>query len=201
VLAELDDLARAVERIGEETARIRERQAALPAERDQAGRMLAEADREVAERRVSHEEAQDGASASDDPAAQRAEVRAHDLLHSAKRRAMHARAEVERLDHERGKLAEEERDLHGRATEIAARLAEGPGLSEAAGRAPEDTLDQVVDWATEARAALLVARSSLTAQRDAMIRQANELGALVLGEPLTARSPAAVRAQLETRSG
>lgn len=201
MLDELDELAREVEQTGEEAARIRERQAALPDERDEAARTLVEAEREVEERRVSHEEAEAAAAGGDDPAAARAEVRAHDLLHSAKRRAMHARAGLERLDHERGQLVDDEAGLHGRAVEIAARLAERPGLSEAAGRAPGDTLDEAVDWATEARAALLVARSNLTAQRDAVIRQANELGALVLGEPLAARSPAAVRQQLETGSG
>ena len=51
----------------------------------------------------------------------------------------------------------------------------------------------------EARAALLVARSSLASQRDAVIRQANELGSLVLGEPLAARSPADVARLLADR--
>lgn len=197
MLAELDELARAVERKGEEAARVRDRQAALPAEREEAERTLAEAEREVEERRASYEEAQAAAESSDDPAAQRAEVRAHDLLHSAKRRAMHARAELERLDAERGQLAEEAAELHRRAGEIAER----PGLPDAAGRAPGESLDELADWATEARAALLVARSNLAAQRDAVIRQANELGALVLGEPIVAQSPSAVRRQVESRSG
>ena len=94
---------------------------------------------------------------------------------------MHARAELERLDAERGQLAEEAAELH--RAPAPARLAERPGLPDAAGRAPGESLDELADWATEARAALLVARSNLAAQRDAVIRQANELGALVLGEP------------------
>jgi chromosome segregation ATPase len=199
VLAELDELAGQVGRIGEDVARIRERQAALPAEREAAERTLTEAEREVEERRASHDEAQAAATASDDPAAARAEVRAHDLLHSAKRRAMHARAELERLHHEREQVVAEAGELRERAAEIAARLAERPGLPEAAGRAPNDAPEELVDWVTDARAALLVARSNLVAQRDAVIRQANELGALVLGEPLTAQSPSAVRQQLQAR--
>ena len=167
----------------------------------EAARALAEAEREAEERRASYEEARAAAEGSDDPAAQRTEVRTHDLLHSAKRRTMHARAELERLDDERGQLAEKAATLHRRAGEVAARLAERPGLPEAAGRAPGDSLDELVDWATEARAALLVARSNLAAQRDAVIRQANELGALVLGEPFTALSPAAVLRQVEAQSG
>jgi chromosome segregation ATPase len=201
VLVELDELAGQIGRIGEEAAHIRERQAVLPAEREEAVRTLAEAEREVAERRASHDEAQAAAAAGNDPAATRAEVRAHDLLHSAKRRALHARAEVERLDHEREQLGEQAGELHRQSAEIAALLAERPGLPDAAGRTPADSLDELGDWATEARAALLVARSNLAAQRDAVIRQANELGALVLGEPLTAQSPSAVRQQLEARSG
>jgi chromosome segregation ATPase len=199
VLAELDELAGQVGGIGEDSARVRERQAALPAEREEAERTLGEAEREVEERRVSHDEAQAAAAASDDPAAARAEVRAHDLLHSAKRRAMHARADLERLDHEHEQVVAEAGELRERAAEIAARLAERPGLPEAAGRAPNDAPEELVDWVTEARAALLVARSNLATQRDAVIRQANELGALVLGEPLTAQSPSAVRQQLEAR--
>ena len=201
MLAELDELAREVERSGDDAARVRDRQAALPAEREEAVRTLAEAEREVEERRASYEEAQAAAEGRDDPAAQRTEVRTHDLLHSAKRRAMHARAELERLDNERGQLAEEAATLHRRAGEIAAQLAERPGLPEAAGRAPGNSLEELIDWATEARAALLVARSNLAAQRDAVIRQANELGALVLGEPFTAQSPAAVLRQVEAQSG
>jgi hypothetical protein len=201
VLAELDELAREVERIGEEAARVRDRQAALPAEREEAARTLAEAELEVEERRASYEEAQAAAEGSNAAAAQRAEVRAHDLLHSAKRRAMHARAELERLDAERGQRAEEADELYRRAAEIATSLAQRPGLPEAAGRPPGDSLDEVIGWATEARAALLVARSNLAAQRDAVIRQANELGALVLGEPVAAQTPAAVLRQVEARSG
>jgi hypothetical protein len=201
VLAELDELAREVERIGEEAARVRERQAALPAEREDTARTLAEAEREVGERRASYDEARAAAAGSDDPAGARAEVRAHDLLHSAKRRAMHARAGLERLDAEGDQLAEEAHDLRRRAAEVAARLAERPGLPDAAGRPPGDSLDELADWATEARAALLVARSNLAAQRDAVIRQANELGALVLGELLAAQSPSAVRRQVEARTG
>jgi chromosome segregation ATPase len=199
VLAELDGLAGQVGRIGEDSARVRERQAVLPAEREEAERTLGEAEREVEERRASHDEAQAAAAASDDPAAARAEVRAHDLLHSAKRRAMHARAGLERLDHEREQVVAEAGELRERAAEIAARLAERPGLPEAAGRSPGDAPEELVDWATETRASLLVARSNLGAQRDAVIRQANELGALVLGEPLTTQSPSAVRQQLEAR--
>jgi hypothetical protein len=201
VLAELDELAEEVGRAGEEAARIRDRREALPAERAEAERTLAETEREAEERRASYEEAQAAAAAGHDPAALRTEVRAHDLLHSAKRRAMHARAGLERLDTERGQLAEDGDELRRRAAEIAERLSERPGLPEAAGRPPGDSLAGLVDWATEARAALLVARSNLAAQRDAVIRQANELGALVLGEPLAAQSPSAVRQQVEARRG
>jgi hypothetical protein len=201
VLAELDELRQEVGRIGVECERVRGRQEALPAEREEAGRTLVEAEREVEERRLSHEEAHAAAAAGDEPAARRAEVRAHDLLHSAKRRELHARAELELLDHEHEQLAQEAVAVGRRATQIAARLAERPGLPDAVGHAPGDSLDGVVDWATEARAALLVAGSNLAAQRDAVIRQANELGALLLGEPLAARSPAAVLRQIEARSG
>ena len=55
----------------------------------------------------------------------------------------------------------------------------------------------MLEWAGRARAALFVARGGLAAERDAVVRQANELGALVLGEPLTAGGPASVARRIE----
>jgi hypothetical protein len=201
VLAELDEVARRVEEIGAEAAEVRDRLSALPAEREAAAGALAEAAREVEERRASHAEAEAAKARTDDPAARRAEVRARDLLHSARRRALHAQAELERLDAEADRRGEEAADLARRARALAAELGERPGLGETASDPPGDTLDDLIAWATETRAALLVARSSLAARRDAVIRQANELGGLVLGEPLVAQTPAAIVRRVESRAG
>jgi hypothetical protein len=48
---------------------------------------------------------------------------------------------------------------------------------------------------------LLVARSQLAAERDAVLRQANELGAVLLGEALPPTSAAAVARRVEAELG
>jgi hypothetical protein len=48
-----------------------------------------------------------------------------------------------------------------------------------------------------ARASLFVARGQVAAEREAVIRQANELGAVALGEPLTSASAAVVTRRVE----
>ena len=61
-------------------------------------------------------------------------------------------------------------------------------------------LADVAEWAGTARAALFVARASLTADREALIRQANELAAVVLGEGVLAGGAAEVARRVR-RSG
>ncbi len=55
----------------------------------------------------------------------------------------------------------------------------------------------LADWGTQARAALLVARNQLATERDAVVRQALELGALLLGETLPQTSAAQVGRRVE----
>ena len=55
----------------------------------------------------------------------------------------------------------------------------------------------IAEWGTRARAALLVARSQLATERDAIVRQANELGAVVLGQTLPPLGAAAVARRVE----
>jgi hypothetical protein len=59
----------------------------------------------------------------------------------------------------------------------------------------------VAEWGTRARAALLVARGQVAAERDAVVRQAAELGALLLGEALPATSAAGVARRVERELG
>jgi hypothetical protein len=76
-------------------------------------------------------------------------------------------------------------------------LRERPALAAASGTPPTEDLAAVARWATDARAALFVARGQLAAQREQLIRQANELAAAVLGEPVTAWSAAAAARRVE----
>jgi hypothetical protein len=200
VLDELDDLARRVEELGEQATLVRDRLAALPAERESAHRAHDEAEDRLRDLDTALAEARAAAEdRPDDREAQRALVRAEDRAHAGWRSAQHAREAAERLGQEEDGRRREAEKLVARAGGLAAELGERPGVAEAAGDPPGDSLDDLQAWTTEARAALLVARSNLAAERDAVIRQANELGSLVLGEPLAAQTPAAVVRRVEAR--
>jgi chromosome segregation ATPase len=204
VLAELDALAEEVERIREEAAAAGERLERLPGERAAARAEREEAEALAAERRETHEAAAAAlakAEAGRDDAriaeARREELRARDLLRSAERRAERARADEERLEGEEAALAQTVQEFAERARRLADELARRPGLSETAAPPAEAGPAELAAWATETRAALFVARGRLASEREAVIRQANELGALVLGEPLTAQSAARVARRVE----
>ena len=206
VLAELDGLAAEVELIRAEAAATVDRLERLPGERAAAQTEREEAEATVAERLEAHRAAADelaqaeaGRGDSRAAEARRAEVRARDLLRSAERRAGRARAEEERLEAEKQALARRADDLDRRSRTLADELARRPGLSEVA--PPPDGAGPagLAPWTTETRAALFVARGRLASEREAVIRQANELGALVLGEPLTAQSAALVARRVEER--
>ncbi len=59
---------------------------------------------------------------------------------------------------------------------------------------PEAGLDEVLEWAGRADGALMLAGSGLAAERDGVVREANELAAAVLGEQPV---PAGVEAIVE----
>jgi hypothetical protein len=124
-------------------------------------------------------------------------VRARDSLTVAERRAKEADEQIGRLEADADAAERERESLERRARELARALRERPRLAADAGDDPAPGLTGVSEWGTHAKAALLVARSQLADDRDAVIRQANELGALVLGEPLTAASTHDVTRRVE----
>ena len=210
VLAELDQLYAATEAVRGRTLELEEFFARIPSARAAAAEAVETAEREVAAAEETAESAatelhaaEHAAAAERLAAARRFDVRARDTLAVARRRRDGARAERERLE---AAAAEAERDrpeLLARAGELAASLRERPRLAADAGAGPGASLETVSDGAAAARAALLVARSSLATERDAVIRQANELGSLVLGEPLapSATSTVARRVERALRDG
>ena len=125
------------------------------------------------------------------------EVRARDRVTSADRRCREAEARVAALEREVQEAQHEAGELHAEAQAIAGELAERPRLARDAGREPGVGLDGVAVWSEVARAALFVAHGQVTAEREAVIRQANELGAVALGEPLTSASAAVVTRRVE----
>jgi hypothetical protein len=183
-LAALEGLAHEVEEIGARASALSERLERLPEERAAAATARAEAEREVEARRAEHQ-AVLAAGYGDEAEARREEIRARDLLHSAERR-LDAEETIEaRLGEEADASAREALDLAERAAQA--------GVDSRAGT----SLEAIAAWATETRAALFVRRAQLAAEREAVIRQANELGSSLLGEPLVAQSAALVARRVE----
>jgi chromosome segregation ATPase len=208
LLAELDELYEACEAVRGRALELETFYARLPAERAAAARAAEEARAAAGESRAAAERAAEelrAAEASGEgerlAAARRFDVRARDTVRTIERRLREAEQEAERLEGRADAAGEEAKELARRARRLAAALAERPRLAAESGAPPEEGLAGIAEWGTRARAALLVARGQLAADRDAVVRQANELGALVLGEPLTATSAAGVVQRVERELG
>jgi hypothetical protein len=208
VLAELDELYASIEVVRRRALDLEEFFVRLPTVRAAAAEAVKNAEREVlaAEETVERaatelRTAEEAGEAERLAAARRFDVRARDSLSVARRRHGEALAERERLATEAAAAERERPELVAHAGELAAALRERPRLARDAGAAPGAGLDDASAWAAGARAALLVARSSLAAERDAVIRQANELGSLVLGEPLAPGGTSTVARRVERALG
>jgi hypothetical protein len=125
-------------------------------------------------------------------AARLATERAEEELASARTRSAAVR-EAERSA---------EREAHAvvaAALALAREVAGAPRLGSRTPAAPEPELEGVSDWAARADGALLLARSGLDDERDAVVREANELAAAVLGEHLVPEGVRRIREQVEAR--
>ena len=203
-LAELDELARETEEMGARARELEEFLARLPAEREGLRRAREEAGRQLNRARQELAEAErllaaaEGDRRSDRAAEARRRIRrARDELRLVERRGGELREREARLEHRAEEAEGDARRLQARALELAGVLRGRPRLAERAGVTPAPGVAGVAEWASGARAALFVARAGLGAEREAVIRQANELGALVLGEPLGASSAATVVHRVE----
>jgi chromosome segregation ATPase len=120
--------------------------------------------------------------------AERALQRAHDDLHAAEFWVTQARAAHVELERQgTARRAEAER-LARRAVELAPRVRDVP--------AAQADLPGALEWASRARGSLLLEHSGLAREREEVVREATELLASVLGEPLTATAVAGVRERL-----
>jgi chromosome segregation ATPase len=200
VLADLDRLAEELDVLRTRVADLRAFEERLPSECE---RLAADLERTRAEADSAREalgKAKEAVRTAKPGAAREAElfeVRARDGVTSADRRCREAEARVAALEREAREAQYEAGELHAKAQAIAGELAERPRLAQDAGREPGVGLDGVAAWSEVARASLFVARGQVTAEREAVIRQANELGAVVLGEPLTSASAAVVTRRVE----
>jgi hypothetical protein len=162
---------------------------------------LEEDDRAAEEARAAAERAVADAAAEVERARNDADrLAAERHVQQARDRVREAELWDERTRHERIRLAleadERQRDaeqLETRAHELAGR----PYLARAVAP-PAGGLHGVLDWGARARGELLVAHAALATERDKVVREATELAASVLGEPLT--RVAGLRDRLESRS-
>lgn len=175
-LAERDSRIAAIRRRAEE---IDAALAAQPAQRARRGRELEEAREELDRRRAELAEAErDLAGAHADDArehARRAVERALDHVAVAQCRLDRAEAGYADLAREADELPRERRALEQQARSIAGTRGIGGSL---------------VDWASRARAEAFVAAGQIDTQRERIIREANELASMLLGEATYGSTPA-----------
>jgi DNA repair exonuclease SbcCD ATPase subunit len=204
-----------VDRLQHETAEIRERTTAvqavldgLPAAREAASGAVERANRALERRRAAVAKADlelaEAERSRDQEAvaeARRAVVRARDAASSAERKLARAEDAVDTVERDARSAAAEANELERSARRISGRLAGEPRLSPAGSEPPSPGLDGTLEWASKANASLFVVRSGLDTERERIVRQANELAAGALGEPVAATSVALLRARLESALG
>jgi chromosome segregation ATPase len=205
VLVELDGLAAEVEAVRRRSAEIEGLLERMPRERARRGAAVARAEKEAAEAAsrlreaaAALREAESGRDRDRLARARRAEVRARDLGGVAARRLEEARADLAVLEAGAASAEEEAPRLEAAAHALASRLSGRERVADEAGREPPPGLGGVRTWASGARAALFVARGALAREREATIRQANELGSALLRDPLSGLTPEAVTRRVES---
>jgi hypothetical protein len=128
--------------------------------------------------------------------AARAAQHARDALEDAELRVARAQKDRARLQQEEAERGAESERLERRGGGLAVH----PRLEHAVA-APATGLHGLLDWAARARGELLVSHAALATERDKIVREATELVASVLGEPLVATGAAGIRERLERALG
>lgn len=179
---------------------VKQTKAGLPAKRESAMQGLDRARDEARHARAAFAEALGAvrsAKKGEERTAELFEVRARDRLSVAERRVAEAESDAEALELLGRRLDELALKLQVEAKSLAEELGSRPRIADEAGAEPAPGLDGLLAWAETARAALLVARSQAMVERDAVIRQANELGSATLGESLGSAGVAVVAQRVE----
>ena len=168
--------------------------AARETEQRAAAESLAKASAALADAEAALEQARERGREDARLAAERAVQHARDALREAELRVERARVERERLEREEQEQRGEAERLVLRVEPLAQRLAEDPRVAT---KPPGPGLDAVLEWASRARGDLLLAHAGLATERDKVVREATELVASALGEPLPGTGVAGVRERLE----
>jgi chromosome segregation ATPase len=203
-ISDVDDLQRATEDVRRRADEVAASLAAVPGRREIAAAAVERARDELEARRPgvvrAERELEDSERSGDADrreAARRALERARDTLALAEHRLARAQDEVADVDRDEQEARAEATALEERARALSEQVQAHPRVSRQGAEPPRHGLDGTIAWASQARAALWVVRSGLDDERERVVREANELGASVLGEPLAATSVAAVRERLE----
>jgi chromosome segregation ATPase len=208
-LDEVDDLARRAAHVHERAlalegflAGVPLQLAALEREHAEAVDRRAEAASALAEAQRNVDELERSRRVSEEKRAQAG----RELVH-AREAAADAATRVERVAGQEERLLDEERAaraevglLAAEAGETAAAVREVHRVSESGRTEPGDTLRELAAWADRVGAALLVVRGSLATDRERLLREAGELAASALGEPVYGSSVSVLRRRLEDAS-
>jgi chromosome segregation ATPase len=177
--AELSERASALREVDVRVAALRGRAeaidaffAAYPAEDARRGAELREAQQELARRNEERAEAERRLAETDDDEArihaEHAVARALDHIAVAEGRVMRAQLAHDELERDAVTLPRELDELEAKARAV-------PDVPPLGG--------SLVEWASHAHAELFVAAGQLDVQRERVIREANELATMLLGEP------------------
>ena len=204
--AHVDELRREVAALRGRAEEVDRLLTGLPAAREAAAQAVRAAEADLGRRMDAVEKAERELAAAERrrdeerlAAARRAVVRTRDAAATAEGRLDRARVARDQLERDAERAREDAPQLERRAAELAARLGGAARVSAHAAAAPAPGLAGTLAWTARAEAALFVARSGLEAERERVVREANELGASALGEQLGATSVALVRERLERR--
>ncbi|HEY6032477.1 MAG TPA: hypothetical protein VIU44_18050 [Gaiellaceae bacterium] len=173
--------------------------AAYPGERARLERAAASAREELeartAERAEAEAELERAGSDEDVAAARRALTRTTDAESSARRKLERTDEERASLERKAVRVEAELPRLEERARRLARRLGEQPRVTRV--ETEPSGVAALIEWTSRARAALFVAAGGLETERERIVREANELGAAVLGEADLAASVRLVRERIE----
>jgi chromosome segregation ATPase len=179
VLAELESLQSEVEEVRADAGRVAEFLESAPQRilRLEGDAESADADRRDAEAalRAAEDQVDRAHGEKERLEAARARQQAEDTLTEATRRFANASAALARFVVETEKRTADAEALAARAAGLAPRVR---GVA-----APREGVERTIEWASQARGALLLEHSSFEREREAIARQASELAASVLGEP------------------
>jgi chromosome segregation ATPase len=199
-LADVEELQSTVEHLRARAADVLAFEAALPRERAARALTVERAEGALARAQAARAQAEaelERARGKDRAAAEHAVETARADERTAAAELERARNSAAGLEQEAERTAVATGTLEREAGIASDRLAALPRLSHDATVAPQPGVAGVEDWGARARPALLLLRAALAAERDAIVREANEVGSAALGESVGATSVQRVRERLE----